>query len=68
MTTPVRITMAHAALSASTQTTGEVAVWYVASARLAFTVAAEELEALERVLIARERELAHAANPLGSLP
>lgn len=63
MTAPDLCSMAHAALSASTTTEGEVATWYCATARLAFTKAAEELKTLERLLVARERELAHAAKP-----
>jgi hypothetical protein len=60
---PDLFTLAQTALSASTTTSGDVATWYVASARLAFTQATEKLQALERVLIARERELAAAARP-----
>jgi hypothetical protein len=44
-------------LSASTSTTGEVAALYVASARVAFEASKAQLAALERLLIAREREL-----------
>jgi hypothetical protein len=58
------VAVARAALGASTQTTEpEAAVFYVASARLAFARAKEELRELERVLIAREKELARLAGP-----
>jgi hypothetical protein len=60
---PDLFTLAQTALSASTTTSGEVATWYCASARLAITQATEKLQALERVLIARERELAAASRP-----
>jgi hypothetical protein len=62
-TAPDLFTLAQTALSASTTTSGEIATWYCATARLALTQATEKLQALERVLIARERELAHAAKP-----
>jgi hypothetical protein len=50
--------MARAALAASTQVDDpEVACFYVASARIAFSQACEELKATEHVLLARERAL-----------
>jgi hypothetical protein len=62
-TRPDLYCMARDALSASTTTEGEVAVWYLACSRIAFTQATEELKALERLLIARERELARVGRP-----
>lgn len=61
--TPDLFQLAHSALAASTHAEGQVAVWYCASARLAFTEAQEKLRTLERILVARERELSAAAGP-----
>jgi hypothetical protein len=56
--------MARAALGASTTSEDtEIATFYCASARLSVQRAKAELAEIERVLIARERELGRRATP-----
>jgi hypothetical protein len=61
---PDLIATARTALAASsTAHDPEIAGYYAALARTAFTKAAEELRTIEHVLVARERELATRTRP-----
>ncbi len=58
------LAVARTHLSASTSVEDpQIAAFYVSSARVAVTKAKDELATLERVLVARERELSAAAQP-----
>lgn len=59
----------RAHVGASSKTSGQVAAFHLAQARLLYERALEELRGLEHVLIAREREAAASSMPVqGGLP
>lgn len=60
--TPTDLLGAVATHLSASSAGGDCAAFYVASARVAFEAARQQLATLERLLIARERELVAASN------